>query len=312
MQSNKTNYKQFDMDKIKNFSIILDLLVQRYKERVPDVSTILDAMIAEGIISSEEEIENDHIAFRTLGVPHLGVGSLEKIFLFYGYTKRDYYFFSEKKLNAWWYSPPAKGLPRIFISELRVSDLSSETKSIIRYYTDKLTSDPVDSIDLSDSLVVDNYLHSSSWSLPTRADYERLATESEYAAWAIYNRYYLNHFTMAVHNLIEGFNTLESFNDFLERNGILLNNSGGKIKRSPDGYLLQSSTVAQMTEAVFANGEKKIIPGSYVEFAERRILEQYRSLPKNEITDVHRREGFEAANADKIFESTYFEQTGKR
>src|SRR5580692_1402960 len=101
---------------------MLDGLMKRYMARVPDVSRIIHAMINEGIIQKASEIENDHIAFRTLGVPNLGVGSLEKIFLYYGYTKRDYYFFREKKLNAWWYSPPVTGLPRTFISELRVDD----------------------------------------------------------------------------------------------------------------------------------------------------------------------------------------------
>ena len=46
----------------------------------------------------------------------------------------------------------------------------------------------------------------------------------------------------AVHNLKEGCNTIEKFNEFLEKYGIILNDSGGKIKRSPDGGLLQSST----------------------------------------------------------------------
>src|SRR4051812_22930998 len=92
-------------------------LMKRYVARVPDVSGIINAMILEGIIQDASEIENDHIAFRTLGVPNLGVSSLEKIFLYHGYIKRDYYYFEEKKLNAWWYSPPADGLPRIFISE---------------------------------------------------------------------------------------------------------------------------------------------------------------------------------------------------
>ena len=35
-----------------------------------------------------------------------------------------------------------------------------------------------------------------------------LAEESEYAAWVIYNRYYLNHFTVSVHNLEDGYNTI--------------------------------------------------------------------------------------------------------
>lgn len=291
---------------------VLNGLMQRYKERVPDVAAIINAMIGAGIINQEPDIENDHIAFRTLGVPHLGIGSLEKIFLHYGYQRRDAYFFKEKKLNAYWYAPPVPGLPRIFISELRVADLSEKAQRIIHHYTDKVKADPVDSLPLQDAAAVDHYLHSSSWELPTLADYEALAAESEYAAWAIYNRYYLNHYTLSVHNLKKPYNTLEAFNAFLEQQGIVLNDAGGKIKKSPDGNLLQSSTVAGLVNAPFAGGQHKTIPGSYVEFAERRVLEPFRHLPEEQVTPAHRREGFEAGNADKIFESTYLEQTRKR
>ena len=135
--------------------------------------------------------------------------------------------------------------------------------------------------------------------------------ESEYAAWVIYNRYYLNHFTISVHNLPQGYNTVADFNIFLESIGIKLNDSGGKIKTSPDGGLLQSSSVAQMIEAEFASGKKHIISGSYVEFAERRVLPQFTYLSPSEIQRTHRRDGFEAGNADKIFESTYISQTKK-
>lgn len=299
-------------EQIDKLRLVLNGLVSRYKERVPDVSLIIKAMLEDEIIESEEEIENDHVAFRTLGVPHLGVASLEKVFMHYGYKKMDYYFFPEKKLNAWWYSPLQERLPRIFLSELRVSDLSEPAQSIIKSYTNSIESDPVDSLDLDDPRAVDLFLHSSLWRLPSLEDYESLAAESEYAAWAIYNRYYLNHFTIAVHNLKEGYNTVDAFNTFLERHGILLNDSGGKIKCSPDGGLLQSSTVAQLVEGEFADGKKKMIPGSYVEFAERKVLDEFKTLPKEKIQSKHRREGFEAANADKIFESTYLEQTEKR
>lgn len=310
MRKNNLLLKTVDMSTI--LDQVLHGLMQRYKERVPDVAKILQAMIRAGIIAREDEIENDHIAFRTLGVPHLGIASLEKVFLHYGYQKRDAYFFKEKKLNAYWYAPPVAGLPRIFISELRVADLSEAAQRIIHHYTDKVQADPVDSLHLDDAAAVDHYLHSSSWELPTLADYEALARESEYAAWAIYNRYYLNHYTLSVHNLKKPYDTLEAFNAFLEQEGIVLNDSGGKIKRSPDGNLLQSSTVAGMVDAAFAGGDHKLIPGSYVEFAERRVLEAYRHLPADQVTAAHRREGFEAGNADKIFESTYIEQAGKR
>ena len=286
-------------------------LMDRYQERVPDVKIILNAMLSEGIISNPGDIENDHIAFRTLGVPSLGIASFEKIFLHYGYQKRDYYHFKAKKLDAYWFSPPEPRYPRIFVSELRVEDLSDEAQRIIHGYTQEVTSDPVDSLNLDDGDAVDAFLHQPLWRTPSLDDYLTLLQESEYAAWVIYNRYYLNHFTISVHNLPDGYNTVAEFNIFLEKQGIKLNDSGGKIKESPDGGLLQSSTVAQMIEAEFAQGQNHTISGSYVEFAERRVLPEFAALAADQIQRQHRRDGFEAGNADKIFESTYTTQTGK-
>jgi hypothetical protein len=291
---------------------VLDGLMRRYRERVPDVAAIVRAMVREGIIAAEGDIENDHIAFRTMGVPQLGIRSFERIFLHYGYQRRDPYAFPAKKLDAFWYSPPAPELPRIFVSELRVGDLSDEAQRIIHSYTDEVPADPVDGLDLDDAAAVDAFLHRALWRLPTYADYQRLLAESEYAAWVIYNRYYLNHFTVSIHNLPAGYDSLETYNAFLERIGVHLNDSGGTIKRSPDGLLLQSSTVAEMIAAPFAGGEVHPISGSYVEFAERRPLPQFAALPKAELRREHRREGFEAGNADRIFESTFTSQTGRR
>ena len=288
---------------------VLDGLMTRYKERVPDVAAIINAMIKENIIQQAADIENDHIAFRTMGVPQLGIQSLEKIFLHYGYQKRDAYYFPEKKLDAYWYAPPSPQYPRIFISELRVKDLSPEVQQIITSYTNEVATDPVDRLNLDDAAAVDQFLHSGLWRLPTWADFQTLAAQSEYAAWVIYNRYYLNHFTVSVHNLKDGYNTIADFNRFLERNGFVLNNAGGKIKTSPDGGLSQSSTVAEMIDATFAGGEVHKISGSYIEFAERRVLPQFAHLPHDQVQRIHRREGFEAGNADKIFESTYSSQT---
>ncbi|MDX9720254.1 MAG: DUF1338 domain-containing protein [Myxococcota bacterium] len=292
--------------------LVLDALMSRYKARVPDVDKIIQAMLQERLIDDAEELENDHIAFRTMGVPQLGIASLEKLFLHLGYQRRDAYHFETKKLDAFWYSPPTPKYPRIFISELRVAELSPKARETILYYTNEVERDPVDALDLDDGHAVGAFLHQALWRLPTLEDYRLLAAESEYAAWVIYNRYYLNHFTISVHNLPEGFDTVETFNAFLERQGVALNDAGGKLKRSPDGLLLQSSTVAELVEAEFAGGVREKIAGSYVEFAERRVLEAYRELPRTALRREHRREGFEAGNADKIFESTYSSQLSRR
>ena len=299
------------MDQFKNLSIVMEALMSQYTERVPDVKKIIQDLIKEGVIDDASEISNDHIAFRTMGVPHLGIASLEKIFLHYGYTKKEHYVFESKKLDAYWYSPPSEKFPRIFISELRVKDLSDNAQRIIHSYTDEVLSDPVDGLNLNDPVSVGAFLHQSLWRIPTKSDYLTLLDESEYAAWVIYNRYYLNHYTISVHYLKDGYNQLELFNNFLERNGIKLNNAGGKIKVSPDGLLLQSSTVAQVLEATFAGDEKLLIAGSYVEFAERKVLPEFTHLNKSELKREHLREGFEANNADKIFESTFTSQINR-
>lgn len=301
--------------RIQTLNFVLDGLMRRYKERVPDVQGILDAMVDEGIIASQQDIQNDHIAFRTMGVPQLGIRSFERIFLHYGYEKRDAYFFEGKRLDAFWYAPPSPEYPRIFISELRVEDMSPSTQTLIRRFTDKVTHDPVDDLDLDNADAVDGFLHRALWDLPTWEEYEQLAQESEYAAWVLNNRYYLNHFTISVHTLPEGYSTVAQFNAFLERKGFKLNDSGGKMKQSPDGLLLQSSTVARMVDATFQDAQgnviKRPVSGSYVEFAERRPLPEFAHLPHGELQRHHRREGFEAGNADKIFESTYSSQTQK-
>lgn len=290
---------------------ILRSLFEPYKERVPDVKKITQSMITKGLIKDDSEIVNDHIAFRTLGVPHLGIASIEKIFLHYGYKKRAPYFFDKKKLDAFWYEPPFSHYPRIFVSELRVQDLTKKAQDIIYSYTSCLEYDPVDDIDLNDHEQVSNFFYKPLWKLPSKHDYLALLEESEYAAWVIYNRYYLNHYTISVHELSGEYSKLENFNAFLESIGITLNTAGGIVKTSKDGLLKQSSSVAKVIKAKFANGEELDISGSYVEFAERLVLPEFKSLPKNKLTSAHRRDGFESANADKIFESTYLEQTNK-
>jgi hypothetical protein len=104
---------------------------------------------------------------------------------------------------------------------------------------------------------------------------------------------------------------LESFNSFLKEIGIQLNTSGGEIKTSGDQLLRQTSSVANTVRASFTNQESKVIAGSYVEFAERSPLPEFADLPAAELRREHRREGFETANADRIFESTFTSQLKK-
>ena len=296
----------------KPLDSILNGLFVPYAQRVPDVKAVSSGMKKLGLISKQEDIVNDHIAFRTLGVPNLGISSFERIFLHHGYTKQDHYFFSQKKLDAYWYKPPHDSYPRVFISELKVESLSKKAQQIIHHYTKEIHEDPINQIDLDNVNDVVNFLHKALWELPEIADYNALLAESEYGAWVLYNRYYLNHYTISVHELPAPYNELVFFNEFLKSIGITLNDAGGEIKISRDRLLRQSSTVAQTILATFANGKTAEIAGSYVEFAERLPLPQYTQLPKEKLTNSHRREGFETGNADKIFESTFSDQINKK
>ena len=275
--------------------------MRRYKQRVSDVSHIISEMIAQSLIHKESDIINDHIAFRTMGVKQLGIQSLEKIFLAYGYQKRDDYHFKAKKLDANWYAPPkgSHNLPRIFISECRVQEFSKPVQKIIETYTSQVKSDPVEDLELLNGAQVDQFLHSPLWTTPTYEDYQRVLEESEYAAWVLYNRYYLNHFTITIQAL-NTHNDIASFNQFLESIGIQLSTAGGVIKQSQDKKLLQSASVAKKVKALFphedGSEQQHLIAGSYVEFAQR----------------IKGREGFEVGNADKIFESTFTNQVDKR
>lgn len=55
---------------------------------------------------------------------------------------------------------------------------------------------------------------------------------------------------------------------------------------SPDGLLLQSSTVADSVSFQFSDGLTKSVPCSYIEFAERLVLPQYKNLPDTEVSSI--------------------------
>ncbi|EFN52697.1 hypothetical protein CHLNCDRAFT_36784 [Chlorella variabilis] len=241
----------------------------------------------------------DHFAFRTFGVEGLGIPSAAALFTDFGYQQRDMLTFPAKKLQAYWYSPPDPELPRT-ASAMQVGELSPAAQAVIQKYVGGAAAPSL----LGKYGLMSALLGVQPWYTPTLEDYELLAQESEYAAWVLVNGYALNHATIAVHRLEGHTGGLEALNTFLQEQGVLLNGEGGITKVSPDGGLLQSSTVADRISYCFAGGETELVPGSYVEFAERLVLPQFAGLKPEQVEERHRRDGFEALNADKIFEST--------
>lgn len=265
---------------------------------------------------------NDHIAFRTFGLPGFGITSVSAPFTALGYEQRGEYYFEEKKLKAIHLEyPEDHTLPKIFISEIMVERLSPEAQNFIRSHTRKVDSSfgrgvigidkvNLDHIDSIRHALDATFLHldTTPWPWIEYKEYERLKEESEYASWvaAFGNR--VNHFTLAVHHS-QCFADIREINDAVQRVGIKLNDSGGVVKGSRDVALEQSSTVADRVYWHFANNQLEVIPYAYVEFARRFPRDLNLPQPWRH-EDLY--QGFQEVSADKIFESTYEAQVNKK
>lgn len=294
------------------FRSVLASMESVYLNRNPTAKAILERVHS----VDNNQICYDHLAFRTFGVNGYGIGSMANFFLDFGYTQREELRFPAKKLKALWFSPPSLPvsdggsgvngpLPRIFISELLVDQMSPQAQEIIRKYTEISGRG-------NKHAALASALGSLTWEKPLYSEFQQLARESEYAAWTLVNGYAVNHVTISTHHLKSQLRNIKSLNQFIEESGFKLNSEGGVLKVSPDGMLLQSSTVADSVSFCFSDGITESVPCSYIEFAERLILPQFKNLPEKEVKEFHRRDGFEVGNADKIFESTSKEQLTRR
>ena len=252
-------------------------LWQEYVHFNPHAQAIHDLLVARG-----EAIHNDHVAFRTFNDLRVNRDILAQAFLDFGYRSGGEYSFVEKKLDAIHLAPPEEGLPKVFISELRVQEFSPRLQQIVSKLIDQVDKKATRECDFSAS--------GRPWNI-AYTDYETLRQESEYAAWLSAFGFLANHFTVDV-GPMRTFASLEQFNDFIKESGYLLNTSGGEIKGSPEDYLEQSSTLAGKVEVEFTDGTHEI-PACYYEFARRYVQ-----------ADGNRFEGFVVKSADKIFEST--------
>lgn len=256
---------------------LLDVLWRDYVASTPQAERIHDLLTARG-----ELLCNDHIALRTYGVAGLEIDALARPFEALGWRARDRYQFTEKHLRAryWQHDDPA--LPKVFISELVVEELSPAAQATIAGLIGQLPAGFTERGDLPWA--------GRPWRV-THAAYQALLAESEYAAWVAAFGFRVNHFTVDVGSL-STFPDLAALNAFLIEHGFTLNDSGGVIKGSAAERLEQSSTRGDSITVAFDDAAVRI-PSCYYEFARRY------PLPSGEL--FH---GFVPASADKIFEST--------
>lgn len=231
-----------------------------------------------------ERVVNDHVAFRTLALEPIGLKALEPHLLAVGYTPYEPYDFAAKKLTAYGYLPPHPELPRVFVSELRVNELSHGAEAILRRLAAQ-----VDAAKVADPSIL---WSGRLWDPITWDEYQTLQAESEYAAWVASIGIRPNHFTIGI-NFLEKHDEVEDVLKVVEGLGYSVNDSGGRVKGSAGVLLEQGSTLADRMPIEFAGGETHEVPTCYYEFAKRYPTKTGELYP-----------GFVAASADKIFEST--------
>lgn len=231
-----------------------------------------------------ETVLNDHVAFRTLALEPISLEKLEPHILALGYQRFEPYEFPAKKLKAFGYLPPESDLPRIFLSELLVDQLSPASQEILQKCAAQVDASRVDSRDV--------LWAGRLWDPISPEQYETLVAESEYAAWLATIGIRPNHFTISVNGL-EKHTEVEDVLQVVESLGLAVNDSGGRVKGSPAVLLEQGSTMADQLPMPFADGSERAVPTCYYEFAKR-----YPDAEGNLF------QGFVAASADKIFEST--------
>ena len=228
------------------------------------------------------KLVNDHIALRTFNIEKINLDKLAAHFLALGYTEQGQYDFAEKKLRAKHFEHADDSQPKVFISELIVEEMPADIQQIILKMTDNITDDAAQQ---------DNFLYSGTHWQVSIQDYNILAEHSEYAAWMSAWGFRANHFTVSL-NHMQHLKSLANLNKKLKNAGFILNASGGEIKGGPDVFLAQSSIMADKIKVDFANGGK-LVPSCFYEFAERYPM-----------ISGGLYQGFVAASADKIFEST--------
>lgn len=281
------------------FSEFRDLALSAYLERTP---------FAQGILTSLKKdkapIINDHIALRTFRQKDgtSGKDAMEKLFLAFGYKKENEIQIGELFLICHWYEPPqSTNWPKVFISEQQVDMLPEEAARIVHSVVG--TSYSKLKVDVNSAASLFAAIDRQPWNISSR-DYDKLISlcdefpkasgALQYAAWTCVNAHRWNHFTILLNTLgLPSLRILEDLNERLKKEGYKLNKFGAsEIQGTAEKHLKQSSTVANLIPHVFADGVKREVPGAFVEFIERFVV------------DGEPMRGFLPGNALGIFGST--------
>lgn len=226
---------------------LFDVLWTRYAAQVPAARTFVEL--------SGGAFQNDHVAFRSLRRPGSGIELFAPIFEGLGFRRAGSYDFPEAKLSAIHLSHP-RGLPRVFLSELRQEELSPRSREILAQL-------PADPPPPPNGAKVESL---AAWFAapavaPPEAELLELERESQYGAWLLLFGREVNHFTASV-------NDVEAWARRLHEAGVPMK---GEIEGEPGAGLRQTATRAAPRTVRVAGAPDKTRewPYAYLELAER-------------------------------------------
>jgi hypothetical protein len=211
---------------------LLDALWERYAAHVPYARKFVE--LAGG------DFKNDHVAFRSLNLEPIA-----RVFEKLGWKRAGAYDLEDVHVNAIHLSKP--GEPRIFVSELRVGELSKRARQILA----RLPAGPEPGADLA------------AWFCapaepPLESELLELEKETQYGAWLLLFGREANHFTASV-------DEVEVWQRRMIEAGIPMKD---EIEGEPGAPLRQTATRAA-ERVVQLRERKRKWPYAYLEIAQR-------------------------------------------
>ena len=209
---------------------LLDQLWDGYAAQVPYAKTFVE--LAGG------DFRNDHVAFRSLDLEPVA-----RLFESLGWARAGSYDLPDVHLNAIHLSKP--GQPRVFVSELRVNDLSPRARELLA----RLPEAPPARAE-------------PGWFAAPElrfsfAELQELERESQYAAWLCLFGREVNHFTASVDDI-------EGWARRMRGAGVPMK---GEIEGEPGAPLRQTATKAAPRRIAALDRDW---PYAYLELAERQ------------------------------------------
>ena len=119
---------------------IFEKLWKEYVQRTPSAEKINELFTHKG-----NQVFNDHVAFRTFDDERVDIEVLATPFIEAGYVECGTYIFEAKKLYAKHYEHATdKNAPRVFISQLKTKEFSSELQAAVKKMIDAIPTEALD------------------------------------------------------------------------------------------------------------------------------------------------------------------------